>query len=234
MRKGILFLLIIFINYSCFDDSGSHSSGSTGTLKITVKTASTIWGYPQGDGSGNNLAYNGDTTGDWLYPETGGDGVPADEESLWNTDILSADIGDRINVVYLYSELGEKSDSTPVLYKGTSDSNNSVIRIPDIEEGSYYVVAFYDYKTGGVQTNILNRYDRYAAYTESDSLDGTLNSTPYADKATKVEIKDGDTAEVTIEIRRDWLLGRPKTSDGGTGRIFLTSGDLVPTPDGTH
>jgi len=241
MRKIMNILVFIaLLNISCFDDnSGSGKSGSTGTLKITVKTSSDIWGYPElKSGSTTEYkAYNGDTLYTWQYPETGGNTVSADPETnLADQSIPYPDdsVGDRVNFVYLFSELGEKSNSTPVLYNGNSDENNSTITISDIEEGAYYIVAFYDYKTGGVQTNVLNRYDRYAVYTDSDPLDGTLNSTLYADKASKIEIKKGDTVEVVIEIKRDWLLGKPKTSDGGTGRLFLKSADPVPTPDGSH
>lgn len=244
MKKVIIFLLIaVLFNFSCFKDDGSSSgnggSGSTGTLKITVKTSSDIWGYPKlKSGSTSEYeAYSGDTLYTWQYPETGGELVSADPETnLANQSIPYPDsaVGDKVNYVYLYSEIGEKSNSTPVLYNGNSDENNSTITISDIEEGSYYIVAFYDYKTGGVQTNVLNRYDRYAFYTSTDPMDGTENSTLYADKASVIKISEGETTEITLVIKSGWLLGKPKSSDGGTGRMFLESSDPVPTPDGNH
>jgi len=225
----IIIVLLLTLNFSCFDDGSTP--GPKGTIKVTVNTSTEIWGYPLASGT-LFLAYSGDTTGYWCYPSVGGDGDPAGEDSLYNTLITSSteDQGDKINVIYLYSTLGENASSYSVIYKGESEENNGIITINDIVPGAYYVVAFYDYSGGGNQTNILNRYDRYAIYTAAEPYDSTANSTPFQDRASAVTVSGNQTVEMTLEIKRDWVLGKPKTALGGTGRIFLKSADPVPVP----
>lgn len=230
--RCILTALLLTLNFSCLDDdSTTGSSGSKGTLNVTVNTSADIWGYPLASGT-IFLAFSGDTTGFWCYPAVGGDGNPSDEDSLYNTLITSSteDLGDRINAVYIYSTLGDSSSSTPVLYKGESADNNGIITIGDIEPGAYCIVAFYDYSGGGNRENLLNRYDRYAIYTAESPEDSTANSTPFQDRASTVTITGGQTTSVTLDINKNWVLGKPKTSSGGTGRIFLKSTDPVPVP----
>ncbi len=225
----IMLILLFAINFSCFDDG--ETSTSKGILKITVKTSSDIWGFPAlKSGSTTDFeAYNGDSLYQWQYPDVGGNGDPADEESLYNTPISADDIGDKQNIVYLYSTIGEASSTYPVLYKGVSENNNQTIVINDIEPGEYFAAAFYDYSSGGNQENLLNRYDRYGIYTTTAPIDSSC-STPYRDKASSITISKDQTTQITIEIKQNWIIGKPKTTDGGTGRIFLNSSESIPLP----
>jgi hypothetical protein len=221
--------LLFFVNFSCFDDGDTFTP--KGTLKITVKTSSDIWGFPvlKSGSTTDYKAYNGDGLYQWKYPDVGGDGNPADEESLYNTPISFDDIGDKKNIIYLYSAIGETSSTYPVLYKGVSENNNETIVVTGIEPGEYFVTAFYDYSSGGNLENQLNRYDRYGLYTTVAPIDSS-NSTPYQDDASTITISGDLTTEITIEIKQNWVLGKPKTTDGGTGRIFLKSSESIPVP----
>lgn len=244
--KGILKILFIILlllaPFSCFNDGSIP--GPKGCLRVTVTTSSDIWGYPQlKDGSTTEyLAYYGDTLYTWQYPEVGGVSTvdPSDpnydpEMNISNLTIPypDNDTGNRINYIYLYSTLGVNSNSEAVKYRGELSSNGT-ITISNIAAGDYYVVAFYDYSYGGNQQNMLNRYDRYAIYTSTDPAGGTANSTPFQDKASIVTITENSTTEITLDIKRDWVLGKPKVDGGGTGRVFLQSTEQIPTPDGSH
>lgn len=227
IKKNIflmLFILAFVVQLSCLDDSAE--TGGKGTLNVTVTTSTDIWNYPLFSDPVYQ-AFNGNTDGLWHYPSVGGTDETIDGGNLANELIPSTEVGDKINVVYLYSQLGDNSQSYPVVYKGTSSVRTGVITITDILPGTYYVIAFYDYCGGGAQTNILNRYDRYAIYTNTNALDGTVNSTPYMDRATSIEINN-DNIEITLEIRGNWILGKPKTTSGGVGRIFLKEEDGIP------
>lgn len=224
LTRIILICSLIFLQLSCFDDSDSNLP--KGTLKVTVNTSADIWDYPKLAVNGTDYeAYAGDEKYTLQYPDVG-DSIPGENS---DTAITESHIGDKINYVYIYSELGSSSRDKPVLYRGTSSSNNSEITINSIAVGTYYVVAFYDYAYGGNRENLLNRYDRYAIYTDNP-FDGTANSTPFVDKAAAVTISENDTLEITLEIKRDWVLGKPNPGSGGTGRIFLKSNEPIPTP----
>ena len=227
MKKLTGFILacaLVFFQLACFDDSGSDLP--KGTLKVTVNTSADIWDYPKLVSGTNYAAYAGDTSYTLQYYDVGGDSSPGEDS---NTVIEVSHLGDKINYVYIYSELGDSSRDKPVLYRGTSSSNDSEITINGIVAGTYYVVAFYDYSYGGNRENLLNRYDRYAIYTDSPA-GGTANSTPFVDKAATVTISENGTAEITLEIKRDWVLGKPNLGDGGTGRFFLKEADGIPAP----
>ena len=227
----ILGILLISANFSCFD--GGSTSGPKGAIEVTVTTSADIWNYPKPNGS-DYEAYSGDTLYTWQYSEVGGnDTVNGVEYNLSNQVVPFPEnaIGNKINYIYLYSALTDSANTSPVLYKGSSSVNGSAITITGVEPGEYYVVAFYDYATGGNLENILNRYDRYSIYSATDGLDG--DSTPYKDKATTVTVTANQTKTITLTINRDWILGKPKTvsGGGGVGRLFLQSTDSIPTPD---
>lgn len=254
MKKSLIFSLLLFILSfaGCLieDDAGEK----TGTLKIRVITTSDIWGYPTAAAT-----YNGAPDALFHYPYVGGNktlaslpGNGVDANYYYPNTILAADVqneapntafsnvGTRENYVYVFSSLAQKSDDNPVLYHGSSDTNNSVITIDDIEAGTYYVVAFYDYRAGGNTENIFNRYDRYAIYAYSaDAEAGTFNSTPYFDKAAPVTITFNQTTEIILQINdKNWVLGKPKATDKvpepdviyEMGRYFLRTGDYAPVP----
>ncbi len=226
MKKITGFILacsLVFPQLACFDDSGSDLP--KGNLKVTVNTSADILDYPKLVSGTDYAAYAGDSTYKLQYPDVGGTSDTEGSEKI----IVSGDIGDKINYVYVYSELGDGSRDKPVLYRGTNSSNDSEITINGIVAGTYYVVAFYDYSYGGNRENLLNRYDRYAIHTDSPA-GGTANSTPYVDRAATVTISENDTVEITLEIKRDWVLGKPNLGDGGTGRIFLKEADGIPAP----
>ena len=216
MRKQVsiyitISILVLTITLFCVSCAGEPG----GILIVTVKTADAVWGYPEvNEAQGFGKSFAEDNTGKWLYPAVG-KGV--EEHNNMSDELIGErHIGDQVNYVYLYSDLGNKPTETPVLYKGESSTNNSAIKITGIAEGTYYVVAFYDYASGGNQECKLNRYDRYAFYVESDNaLDGTDNSSPYVDHAATISIIDKETVELTLEIRRDWVLGKPPTDEGG-------------------
>ena len=141
--------------------------------------------------------------------------------------------GNKRNYVYLFNTLEQKSDNNPVLYNGESTTNGGEITITGIKPGTYYVVAFYDYASGGNVQNILNRYDRYAIYAETvDALTG--NSTPYYDKAGTITIAENATETIALVIHENWVLGKPKaTYTGGEyemGRYYLKEGETIPAP----
>ncbi len=220
--KHLIIPTLLVLAFACGDDSFRGS----GTLSVTVNTSTDIWGYP----IVGTASYDGDTLNTWQYPAVGGDEYVNDTIDGVNDD----GPGDRINVVYLYSFLGETSKTNPVLYRGESASNNSAVVIGGIVPGNYYVVAFYDYCGGGNLENILNRYDRYSVYVDSgDAEPGTANSSPFADLGVAVTIKDKETTEITLDIQKNWVLGKPNTGEGQTGRIFLQSSETIPTPSGT-
>lgn len=169
-------------------------------------------------------------------------------EATWcdttSTKNIAGKEGTLDNHVYLFSAIEQKSDNNPVLRNGESETNNGVITISGITPGTYYVLAFYDYASGGNETNIFNRYDRYALYAETaDALTG--NSTPYYDKAGTITIAEDQTVEITLDINEHWVLGKPKAdnrdmttpNDATTatieyemGRYYLNDGELIPTP----
>ncbi|MFA5518257.1 MAG: hypothetical protein WDA74_03290 [Spirochaetota bacterium] len=226
MKKIYALLIIVLLAFSgCFDDG--DSDGPKGTLEVKVNTSDIIWGYPKIDPNTENDCFRDSTNAkNFGYPLVGGENeaTKAIEESG-----KKPQVGDKINIVYLYSELGEQSDYKPVLYKGTASNNNSIVSITGVVTGEYYVVAFYDYRKGGNQENLMNRYDRYAIYTDSSNAEiGT--STPFADKAAKITISEDQTTSITLDIHENWILGKPKVKEGDTGRIFLQEADGIPTP----
>jgi len=163
----------------------------------------------------------------------GGDGLPVEdgEESLSDDPIPSTEVGDKDINIYLYEELGDNSKAFPVVRKGSTTVNGGTVTISKIVAGTYYVVAFYNYCGGDNLENRLNRYDRYSIYTETDPLDSTDNSTVYYDHATAIEITDDTPVDITLVIKRDWVIGKPKTSTSvSAGRKFLVSGEDIPDP----
>ena len=223
---GLILALLAVINLSCLDDSGD--TGGKGVLNVTVNVDTFVWGYPEQSDT-DFIAFNGDTTYCWLYPDVGGDGDPVDEESLSDDPIPSTEVGDKDINIYLYEELGDNSRAYAVVRKGSTTVNGGTVTISKIVAGTYYVVAFYDYCEGGNEDNILNRYDRYSIYTETDPLEG--NSTVYYDHATAIEITDDTPVDITLVINRDWVIGKPKTSTSvSAGRKFLVSGEDIPDP----
>jgi hypothetical protein len=204
-----------------------------------------MWGYPRVGQTLANTGSYGAKDGTWMYAETGGVGwdVPPDhigdwqcgEDDAWLEDLADEmigpdDLGDKINIVYLFGTLTADingdyiSNIQPVLYKGTSSSNNSTITIKNIAHGDYYVVAFYDYNYGGNRENLLNRYDRYSIY-DNDPANEDIG-TPFADLADTITVNE-DSQGITLTIDANWVLGKPNTGSGGMGRIFLRSDDAT-------
>jgi hypothetical protein len=250
MKKSLIFcLMLMSIFYiGCFDDGEE----GTGTIKVTVNTDTAIWTYPNG-----TLAFSGAADYKFKYTEVGGDGTLPTLPSgyytgaTWSdnagTKSIAGKEGGLKNYIYIFSAIEQKSDTNPVLYKGDSTSNGGEITITDIKPGIYYIVAFYDYASGGNVENILNRYDRYAIYSQTaDALAG--NSTPYFDKAATITIGEDQTVSIILDINAHWVLGKPKADnrdmttplDSTTatiqyemGRYFLKTGDnggSLPTP----
>lgn len=224
----LLFLVSLSLQVSCLDDDGD--TGGTAVLKIKVNTDTRVWGYPEFDGETCTAAYEGDTSGLWQYPLVGG----GDLEVLSDDPVPYTERGTKVNMVYIYEQMGTHSKQYPAVYRGESLENEGVITIEHIVAGTYYVVAFYDYCSGGNKEEMLKRYDRYAIYTTSTEADvtfGNANSTPFRDRATAIEIGDGETVEITMKIDRDWVLGKPKTETSeSAGRTFLTYGEEIPVP----
>ena len=164
MKKIYALLIIALLALpGCFDDG--DSDGPKGTLEVKVNTSNIIWGYPKIDPDTENDCFRDSTNAkNFGYPAVGGN---KEADKAIEEGGKKPQVGDKINIVYLYSELGVDSESTPVLYKGTSSSNNSNITITGVETGEYYVIAFYDYRKGGDQENLMNRYDRYAICRQS-------------------------------------------------------------------
>jgi uncharacterized protein (DUF2141 family) len=248
MKKSLILCLLLSVSLTtgCLLEDGKDEEG-TGTIKVTVNTDANIWTYPK-----SSLAYNGAADYKFKYTEVGGDGtlgtLPAGyyTGATWSdnggTKNITGKEGTLKNYVYLFSTIEQKSDNNPVLYKGESSTNGAEITISDIEPGTYYVVAFYDYTSGGNLENILNRYDRYAIYAEtSNALSG--NSTPYFDKASIITINEDQTVSITLDIAMNWVIGKPKAdnrtdlADANTatitfemGRYFLKDLEAIPTP----
>lgn len=236
--KRILSLLILCFIFSitgCFDDNKVEGKG---TLVVTVNTEATVWSFPQVDSLSTTryLAYDGDTLYKWQYLLVGGDSTalssPNSTTNIYNADSTKMKVGTKINAVYLYSAIELDSGNMYVLYSAKSSTNNSQIVISNIKPGSYYIVAFYDYCKGGNVDNLMNRYDRYAIYTDTaNAYAGTDNSTPFYDKAQAVIIGEDAPATITLDIKQNWVMGKPKTdSTIENGRYFLTSTDTMPTP----
>ncbi|HOO72760.1 MAG TPA: hypothetical protein PK926_13470 [Spirochaetota bacterium] len=225
----ILMIALLLLNVYACDDSNDEKTYK-GKISVTVNTSDELWGFPQ---IGKTLSTSWDKDGTWMYPEVGGTywyteaagytgtcGVDdPDVEDLADEAIGTGDIGDRINVVYLYGTLDEASKDTPVLYRGSSSTNNAVITIKNIAPGDYYVVAFYDYNSGGNRENLLNRYDRYSFY-DLETI-GSDNGTPFVNLADTITVNE-DTHEITLDIHQDWALGRPKYILD-SGRVFMNS-----------
>ena len=243
MKKILIILTALLLTaiLSCDDDSAAEKKYK-GKLTVTVNTSADLWDsynrYPfiDTDGPHTLASTSADPKdGTWMYPEVGGvywytvtagwTGDPCIDdpgvEDLADTNITAGDIGDKINVVYLYSTLGERSVSTPVLYRGVSSSNPSTITIGNIAPGDYYIVAFYDYNSGGNRENLLNRYDRYSFYDTAHEGTGT----PFVNEADTVTVNE-DSHDITLAIDADWALGRPKyIADFGRGFMNSDPGD---------
>ena len=224
-RIYVLMIALLLVSaYACDDDNEKTYRGK---MLVTVNTSTDVWGYPFIDGDGSHTlastsSYLND--GNWMYPAVGGWGTTCEldddgEEDLADETIGSGDIGNRINVVYLYGTLGEASTTTPVLYRGSSSTNDALISIKNIAPGDYYVVAFYDYNSGGNRENLLNRYDRYSFY-DLEAIE-TDNGTPFANLADTITVNE-DTHEITLDIHEHWALGRPKYI-ADSGRVFMNS-----------
>lgn len=259
MKKGLLFcLLVLTLGIAgCLLEEAKEEAG-TGTLKVTVNTSTAIWTYPLEDPSALTTYYEFATsvasrTKKFRYDVVGGDNditdgsVPVSyypdvtwEDKAASNSITTAKVGTKTNYVYLFSAIEQKSDNNPVLRNGESDANNGVITISGITPGTYYVLAFYDYASGGNTENIFNRYDRYALYAETGGLSGT--STPFFDNATTITIAEDQTVEITLDINENWVLGKPKAdnrtdpADANTatvsyemGRYFLKDGETIPS-----
>jgi len=207
MKKTVLIILTIiaFFATGCdLEDSGGYN----GRLKVTVNTNEDysteaakmeglwqdtsigLWGHP----------FYGDI---WDYcPHIGEDLIIGNGED---------DIGSKKNFVYLFDKLGYYSKRYPVLYKGTSDVNNSEIEITGIAPGEYYVVAFYDYNGGGNKTNQLNKCDRYRIYAgEKADAEAESEGTAYVDKAKTIQITEEDdpVQSITLKVDSSVILGK--------------------------
>lgn len=255
MKKGLLFcLLVLTLGFAgCLLEEAKEEAG-TGTLKVTVRTTNDIWLYPN-----STNAYNGSPDALFGYPYVGGNanisslpGNGSDPNYYYPDTIVNSgvktdstanaftSVGTLENYVYIFSALEQKSSDNAVLYNGSSNTNNDIITIENITPGTYYIVAFYDYRTGGEETNIFNRYDRYAIYTDSSNAEtGTTNSTPYFDRAASITIGENETVEITLDIyNKNWVLGKPKATDKTVvpnveyemGRYFLRTNDYAPVP----
>jgi hypothetical protein len=119
--------------------------------------------------------------------------------------------GTAINYVILYKDLGPRSDSYPVKYEGSSDTNGGTITITGIKGGSYYVVVFYDYDDQNEEPKFAKN-DPYSIYDGS-----TPDGSPYVLDAQTLDIPDDETTTFTMDFDDTWDLG---TGDGG--RCFLT------------
>jgi hypothetical protein len=120
--------------------------------------------------------------------------------------------GTGINYVILYEELGTRSDSYPVKYEGSSDTNGGTITITGIKGGSYYVVVFYDFKHQTEEPK-LGSTDPYSIYDGS-----TPFGDPYVANAQTLDIPDDETTSIDMNFDDDWKLGEGMPG----GRDFLT------------
>ncbi len=241
MKKSLILclLLSLLLTSGCVFEDEKKEVG-TGIVKVTVNTSAEIWSYPKLNGA-NYEAYSGDTSYTWQYTEVCSSAFDSNPKAASTLASALTKFGTLANCVSLYSALGDDAKTPAVVYKGVNSStNNSVITITGIAPGTYYVVAYYDYSSGNNTDNLLTRYDRYAIYTDSSNgrsaaipyaLDTTSNSTMFVDKAAAITIGENQTVEITLQIGRDWVLGKPKPDAlSDTGRVFLKSTDPIPTP----
>ncbi|PKL40648.1 MAG: hypothetical protein CVV44_03330 [Spirochaetae bacterium HGW-Spirochaetae-1] len=128
--------------------------------------------------------------------------------------------GQKINYVQLYScadmpdpnvlpttvDGDVSNDMNDYLYSETAinNDNNTATDITGIEPGDYYVIAFYDYRTGGDDSNLITKADRYAFY------DGGTGS-PLISDTQKLTITEEGPNAISLTIQRNWEMGSSKT-----------------------
>ena len=230
--------IILIISLTIFAACDGGGGGPKGKITVNVTLDSDLAGYPTDTHTLASI-----DTHLWEYPLVGGEGLEDDPEStlgdggtsrLTQDNESNEDIdepGNKHVYVYIYGNLGVKSSSTAVLYKGESSASGTTHTITvNVEPGEtgalieYYVVAFYNYSGGDNITNRLNRYDRYVIYND-------ISPDPYVDNATAVTVTEESPLTIDLSIETNWVLGKPKWENlGSQGRLFLTESDTIPTP----
>ncbi|MCP4137204.1 MAG: hypothetical protein GY754_39915 [bacterium] len=148
------------------------------------------------------------------YSNTGLSVTVNTPDAIWGTgDSNPAKVGSKKNYVYLYSALGTKSSSYPVLYSGSGDTNNSAVVVTGVQPGDYYVVVFYDYYGGSNDENLLNKTDYYAIQGSGSTV------SPYVEDAATVSVTLDNLNDLIITIDSTWTLGE---SGQDKGRLFMT------------
>ncbi len=238
MRKIFSIIASLSLLVTACDDENRHVS-----LEVTVTLSDELSGYPTVGKTLASLPASG--TAYWDYPTVGGDAIPGnypqdysdqgEEDNESNHPIESAAIGNKHVYVYLYNALGESSKTTAVLYNGESKDTSSAkrtVKVYNVVPGTYYVIAFYNYAFGDKVTNRLNRYDRYAIYDGTDNDPANVNDitggNAILDNAATVEIEDGLTTSIKMNINEHYVLGKPRYENlGGQGRLFYTQADYT-------
>jgi len=137
--------------------------------------------------------------------------VKVKASAVWGTSDPD-EAGTQKNYVYLYQELGAKSNSLPKQYGSSSTLDNTYILIEEVVPGDYYLVAFYDYSGGSKDDNVLNRGDYYSIYND------VSNNNPYVEDAIKVTIDENEIQKLEMTLSTTSVLGK----DGsGNGRLFM-------------
>jgi hypothetical protein len=124
----------------------------------------------------------------------------------------TANPGNMKNYIYLYSEIGQRSDTPAPVYEGSSATNDSTITINNIAPGNYYVVVCYHYRAADpitLASPALSKDNPYEIYNGSS---GTQAYT----SGTTVSITNNNTTSLSIEFDDTWDMG---TASGG--RYFM-------------
>jgi len=125
-------------------------------------------------------------------------------------DTHATNVGTAKNYVYLYEELGVRSDTNPTVYSASLNSNNSTVTI-DVDPGEYFVAVCYDYRLANQEPK-LSQENPYILHISS-----TGGTTPYIADAEKITISEGNTKTISITFDETWRMGAGQAN----GRMFI-------------
>ena len=179
MKKLIVFIMLIMISpLFSCDDKADKNEFNPALLLLFGSNSLTV-----------NVAYNGAYTVHGTYP------------------------GTQYVYVYLYNTRPVYTRSPVCVYSGSSSgavttNTPQAITIRDIAAGDYFLLVFYDYRSGD---NADNREDRYILYN------GTVAGTQCIAQATTVNISGVKTLDITFNDTYYF----PSGASGGAGATFV-------------
>ncbi len=185
-KKLLVFMMLLFISpmFSCDEDKGDETENNLMNLIFLLgnKTLTV------------NVTYDGVYTTDGSKP------------------------GTQYVFVYLYNIRPTYTRSPVCVYSAKSaepvtdvTKKNQTITLTGIWSGDYYLMVFYDYKSGD---NADNQGDFYRLYNS------TTTGTNCIGLATTVSIPNVSTIDITFDSTYNF----PSGAGGGAGAVFNTTG----------